>query len=80
MHIANETMLGGLGMTDASPRQLSTVERAYQLARSGTCRSIEDIRRRLTTERYESVQAHLSGASIKRDLIALCKAAAAERG
>lgn len=64
-------------MTDASSRQLSTVERAYQLARSGSCRSVEDIRRRLTAERYESVQAHLSGASIKRDLIALCKAAIA---
>ena len=64
-------------MSDVAPRQLSTVERAYQLARSGTCRSVEDIRRQLTIERYESVQAHLSGASIKRDLIALCKAAVA---
>lgn len=64
-------------MTDTSPRQLSTIERAYQLARSGTCRSVEDIRRKLSAERYDSVQAHLSGASIKRDLIALCKAATA---
>lgn len=62
-------------MTDEPIRQLSTVERAYQLARSGACRNVEDIRRRLTTERYESVQAHLSGASIKRDLLALCKVA-----
>ncbi|QDZ08733.1 hypothetical protein FPZ24_15700 [Sphingomonas panacisoli] len=62
-------------MTDPSHRQLSTVERAYELARSGTCRSVDDIRRKLTAERYESVQAHLSGASIKRDLVALCKAA-----
>lgn len=66
-------------MSDAPHRQLSTVERAYQLARSGTCRSVEDIRRQLTSERYESVQAHLSGASIKRDLLALCKAATAAR-
>jgi hypothetical protein len=64
-------------MSDAAPRQLSTIERAYQLARSGNCRTIDDIRRKLTAERYESVQAHLSGASIKRDLIALCKAAVA---
>lgn len=64
-------------MTDEPLRQLSTVERAYQLARSGACRNVEDIRRRLTSERYESVQAHLSGASIKRDLLALCKAAIA---
>ncbi len=66
-------------MNDMGQRQLSTIERAYELARSGTCRSVEDIRRKLSAERYESVQAHLSGASIKRDLIALCKAATAER-
>ncbi|MBN8817016.1 MAG: hypothetical protein J0J06_16405 [Sphingomonas sp.] len=62
-------------MSDASPRQLSTVERAYQLARSGSCRSIDDIRRKLSAEHYDSVQGHLSGASIKRDLTALCKEA-----
>ena len=76
VRVAVETMLERT-MTDEPPRQLSTVERAYQLARSGTCRNVEDIRRRLTSERYESVQAHLSGVSIKRDLLALCKAALA---
>jgi len=78
MRIASETMLGW-HMPDPHDRQLSTIERAYQLARSGTCRSMDDIRRRLTAERYESVQAHLAGSSIKRDLIALCKVAAADR-
>ena len=63
-------------MTDPSRRALSTVERAYELARSGTCRSIDDIHRALTAERYESVQAHLAGPSIKRDLLALCRKAA----
>ncbi len=69
-------------MTDTTPsqHQPSIIERAYELARSGTCRSVEDIRRTLTQERYDSVQAHLSGMSIKRDLIALCRKAAAERG
>ena len=40
-------------MSDAAPRQLSTVERAYELARSGNCRTIDDIRRKLSAERYE---------------------------
>lgn len=56
-------------------RRLSTVERAYQLARSGQCRNVDELRTRLTREGYEAVQAHLSGPSIKRDLAALCKAA-----
>jgi hypothetical protein len=54
---------------------LSTVERAFELARSGSCRTLEDIRRVLTAERYPSVQAHLAGPSIRRALLALCKAA-----
>jgi hypothetical protein len=66
-------------MSDSPDRQKSVIERAYELARSGTCRTVEDIRRTLTQERYDSVQAHLSGMSIKRDLVALCKKAAAER-
>ncbi|WP_296612065.1 hypothetical protein [Sphingomonas sp.] len=53
---------------------MSTVERAYELARFGGCCTVDDIRRMLTAERYASVQAHLSGPSIRRDLLALCKA------
>jgi len=56
---------------------LSTVERAYELARSGSCGTVDDIRRALTAERYPSVQAHLAGPSIRRALLALCKAARA---
>ncbi|WP_066820986.1 hypothetical protein [Sphingomonas mali] len=62
-------------MSDRSGEQLSTVERAFELARSGSCRTLEDIRRVLTAERYPSVQAHLAGPSIRRALLALCKAA-----
>lgn len=65
-------------MSAGGERRLSTVERAYQLAREGKCRSIDDIRSTLTRERHDSVQAHLSGASIKRDLMRLCKEAAAK--
>jgi hypothetical protein len=60
--------------------RLSTIERAYQLARSGRCRGIDDIRRALTAERYEAIQGHLAGASIRQDLLALCRAAAPAAG
>jgi hypothetical protein len=63
-------------MNEATGRPLATVERAFQLARSGTCRTVADIRRVLLAERYDQVQAHLSGASIKRTLVALCRASA----
>jgi hypothetical protein len=42
------------------------IERAFQLARSGT--QIDDIRKTLRQEGYSNVDAHLAGASIKADL------------
>jgi hypothetical protein len=64
-------------VNDRSGEQLSTVERAFELARSGSCGTVDDIRRTLTVERYPSVQAHLAGPSIRRALLALCKASRA---
>jgi len=64
-------------VSDRPGEQLSTVERAFELARSGSCGTVDDIRRVLTAERYPSVQAHLAGPSIRRALLALCKAARA---
>lgn len=52
----------------------STVERAFELAREGSCRSVADIRKQLAAERYESVQAHLTGTAIVGQLKALLKA------
>ena len=46
----------------------STVERAFELARSGDCRTLDDIRRRLNAERYEAVSSHLAGSSLARQL------------
>jgi hypothetical protein len=45
-----------------------TVERAFELARDGSCQSVEDIRRSLANEGYEGVRAHLAGAAISRQL------------
>ena len=52
-------------MTDT---RITTIERAFQLAREGACRSVEDIRGQLTSEGYDRVLEHLSGMSIKRQL------------
>jgi hypothetical protein len=53
----------------------STVERAFELAREGQCRSIGDIRRKLGSERYDAVDAHLGGAAIKKQLQVAIEAA-----
>ncbi|HVF94775.1 MAG TPA: hypothetical protein VM900_10720 [Sphingomonas sp.] len=57
----------------APTRALSTIERAYQLAREGPCTSLDDIRRQLDRERYASVGAHLSGPTLRRQLRQLCQ-------
>ncbi len=45
---------------------LSTVERAFEIARSGECRTIEAIKRVLNQESYAQVELHLGGALIKK--------------
>jgi hypothetical protein len=60
----------------APVRTLSTIERAFELARSGSCRSVAEIVMRLKQERHDSVEAHLAGQSIRRDLRRLCAEAA----
>jgi hypothetical protein len=51
----------------------STVARAFELAREGTCRSVDDVRKQLKLEGYGNAEAHLAGSSIKKQLIALMK-------
>jgi hypothetical protein len=48
--------------------EISTIERAFQLARSGACHSVADIRTQLTAEGYDGVHGHLNGARIQRQL------------
>jgi hypothetical protein len=55
-----------------TPRRLTTVERAFELARSGVCHSVDEIAGRLQREQFEAVEAHLSGPQIRRDLRQLC--------
>lgn len=55
----------------------TTLERAFTLARSGTFATVEEIRGQLKRERFDQVEAHLSGPSITRQLRALCDEARA---
>jgi hypothetical protein len=49
----------------------TTIERAYELARSGPCHSLNEVRAQLKRERHESIESHLSGPTIGRQLRAL---------
>jgi hypothetical protein len=53
----------------------TTLERAFELARSGDCSSLQDIRRRLKSEGFDQVEAHLAGPAIGKQLRRLCEEA-----
>ena len=50
----------------------TTLERAYELARSGQCRTVGDIKSRLQAEGHERVQDRLYGGSLTSALRKLC--------
>ena len=50
----------------------TTLERAYELARSGQCRTVGDIKARLQAEGHERVQDRLYGGSLTSALRKLC--------
>lgn len=49
-------------MTDSA----TMIQRAFQLAREGTVRSVADIRRTLKTEQYDNIDAYISGSLAKQ--------------
>lgn len=53
----------------------TTLERAFDLARSGRFASVQEIRLALKGERFDSVEAHLAGPSVVRQLRNLCEQA-----
>jgi hypothetical protein len=57
-------------MTDGS-----AIERAFELARSGQCRSVSEIIRRLPPEDRPAVEEHLRAPNARRELILLCSEA-----
>jgi hypothetical protein len=50
----------------------SIIERAFELARSGRCHNVAEVSAKLKQERYESVEAHLAGPSIRKELRRIC--------
>lgn len=56
--------------------RFTTLERAFQLAKSGDCASVTQIRERLKKEGYSDWQSHTKGPSIRSQLNALCAKAA----
>ena len=56
---------------------MTAVERAFALARSGTCQSIDEIKLKMRGEGFglAETEPHLAGPSIRKQLIALMVAA-----
>lgn len=52
----------------SDPSKPTTIERAFQIARGGRCRSVVEIGEQLRREGFSDVQAHLGGFSIRRQL------------
>ncbi|WP_312146054.1 hypothetical protein [Brevundimonas sp.] len=51
----------------------TTLERAYQLAGSGTCRTVSDVKQALQGEGYDRIQDSLYGGTITAALRKLCQ-------
>jgi hypothetical protein len=51
----------------------TTLERAYELAREGRCRTVGDIKQALSSEGYDRIQDALYGPSLTADLRKLCQ-------
>ncbi len=53
----------------------TTLERAYELARSGECSGVADIRDTLNKERFSDVAGQLYGPTIQKQLTRICREA-----
>jgi hypothetical protein len=50
----------------------TTIERAYEIARSGSVENVDAVARQLKREQFEAVDQHLMGASTRATLRRLC--------
>jgi hypothetical protein len=50
------------------------ITRAFELARSGTYKTNDEIKRQLAREGYSGITDHFQGASLRKQLLALMKA------
>jgi hypothetical protein len=53
----------------------AAIERAFELAKSGLCRSVSEIIRRLPVQDRALVEAHLAQPAARRELILMCSTA-----
>ncbi len=51
----------------------TTIERAYELARSGDCRTLSDVKQRLSADGHDRIQEHLYGSTVSAALRKLCQ-------
>ena len=58
----------------------TTLERAYELARSGRFAGVADLKRRLKDEGFTDVDGQLYGRALQSDLRRLCREASAASG
>jgi len=71
------TEAGILPAMSLKENMMNTVHRAFELAATGKYGSLQHLRVKLQKERYESVDAHLAGGVIKRQLSAVIQRAKA---
>jgi hypothetical protein len=65
------------GVTLPRMKQVTTLERAFELAKSGECGGIQDIKDRLRREGYSQIDDQLYGRALARQLKGLCAEARA---
>lgn len=56
-----------------SSHRPTTLERAYELAREGRCRTVGDIKLALSSEGFDRIQDSLYGPTLSADLRKLCQ-------
>jgi hypothetical protein len=54
---------------------VSAIDRAFDLAKSGRCRSISEVIRHLRPDDRDAVEAHLAQPGARRELIQICSTA-----
>ena len=57
----------------------TTIERAFELARSGRCRTLVELKARLRREGFDQIEFHLGGKLTKRQLHDLMEGALSAR-
>jgi hypothetical protein len=69
----NQTFASIRGLRyEATMSSSAAIERAFALARSGQCRSVAEIIRRLPEGDRAAVEEHLNAPSARRELILVC--------